>query len=101
MRPSPRDLRQPEIEQLHALLGHQDVGRLQIPMRDPLGVRRFQRGRHLQRQPKRFFHRQRPAQRCTLDILHHQVIRADIVQRQICGWFRAAMARASCSNRSL
>jgi hypothetical protein len=42
---------------------------LEIPMRDAFGERRFERGRHLQRQPQSFFHRQRAAQRCGFDIL--------------------------------
>jgi hypothetical protein len=31
--------RQAEVEQLHAFLGHQNIGRLQVPMQDSLGAR--------------------------------------------------------------
>jgi hypothetical protein len=40
-------LRQPEVEQLDALLSHQDIGRLQIAMRDAFGVCGIQRIQNL------------------------------------------------------
>ena len=38
-RVGPPELRQPEVEELDALRGHEDVGRLQVAMRDALAVR--------------------------------------------------------------
>jgi hypothetical protein len=37
------DLRQPEIKELHALLGDEDIRRFQIAMRNTLAVRRIER----------------------------------------------------------
>ena len=45
------DLRQSEVQNLSVLaIGYEDVGRLDIPMNDSLGVSRFERVRDLNRQ---------------------------------------------------
>ena len=50
-------------------------------MRDALAVSGFERGGDTQRQPDCFRRRKRAARRSALDVLHDQVIRADIVER--------------------
>ena len=73
-------LGQAEIEQLDSLLGDQNVGGLQIAMGDPLPVRGIQGIQNLSGVFDGFFERQRSFQRRALDVFHHQVIRADIVE---------------------
>ena len=73
-------LRQAEVEQLCSALGHQDIGRLQIAMHDPLAMRRGQCLRDLHRQPHRIGDGHGPRQDLTLDVLHHQVIRPDVIE---------------------
>ena len=73
-------LRQAEVEQLRSALVHQDVGGLQIAMHDPLAMRRGQCLRDLHRQPHRIGHGHGPLQDLALDVLHHQVIRPDVVE---------------------
>jgi len=74
-------LRQPEIQQLDALFGHQNVRRLQISMRDASLVSGIQRIQNLTGKLDGFFERQRPFQWSALDVLHHQIVWADVVQR--------------------
>ena len=58
------DLRQPEVEQLHpGALGHQNIGRLQIAMRDSVGMRRIERRSNLPCILQRLVQRQRTLQR--------------------------------------
>jgi hypothetical protein len=73
-------LGQPEIQQLDPLFGDQDVGRLQIAMNDAFLVRRVQRVQNLTGVFDGLFERQRPFQRRSLDVLHYQIVRTDIVQ---------------------
>ena len=47
----------------------------------PFLVRGFQRVGDLARDAQRFVERHRPLRRFALDVLHHQVIRADVVER--------------------
>src|ERR1019366_4299913 len=56
-----------------------DVGGFQISMRDALFVRGFKCARDLACDAHGFFERHRPFGGVSLDILHHEVIRADIV----------------------
>ena len=50
-------------------------------MDDAFAVCRFDGCRHLQREPHRLVHIQRTAQRQALDVLHDEVVSADVVQR--------------------
>ena len=75
-------LRQSEVEHLHRAVGLDlDVGGLQVAMRDASLVRGFQRVGDLPRDAQSFIERHRPFRRFALDVLHHQVIWADVVQR--------------------
>src|ERR1035438_4732876 len=71
---------QPEVEQLDALLGHQNVGRFQVAMRDAFLMRGVQSIQNLSRVFQGFFERQRSPQRRALDELHHQVVGTDVVK---------------------
>ena len=80
------ELRQTEVENLDAVLGDDDVAGLQVAMDHALGVRGGQRIDDLHRITQGLIERQRTSfddlrERLALDVLHHQVIRADIVQR--------------------
>ena len=68
-----------KIQQLDAGARYQDIGGLQIAMRDSFFVRRIQRVQNLIGVFGGLFERQRPMQRRAVDVLHHQIIRADIV----------------------
>ena len=72
---------QPEIQQLDAPFGDQDVGRLQIAMNDAFPMRSIQRIENLTGVFNGSFGRQRPFQRRALDVLHHQIVGAYIVHR--------------------
>jgi hypothetical protein len=69
-------------------------------MGDTLPVRGVKHIANLHRIPNRLIEPQRTLQRRALDLLHHQVIRPDMVQREMSGWFSVATARASRSKRS-
>ena len=75
------ELRQPEIEYLHAGLRDQNVGRFQVAMRDQLFVGRFKRARQLNRVPERLIERQWTFDLRALDVFHHEIIRSDVVKR--------------------
>jgi hypothetical protein len=76
------NLRQPEIEQLGGTFGrHQDIRGLKIAVQNAACVCFFQRPSDLNRKPHGLFRRQRTLERLALDVLHHQIVRADIVQR--------------------
>jgi hypothetical protein len=69
-----------EIEELGAGFRHADVRRLQVAVEDALGVRGRERVGHLQRQREDLVGRHRPLRRRTLQELHDQVVRSDVVQ---------------------
>ena len=73
-------LRKAEIQQLDAGLGDEDIRGLQVAMGDALLVRGVERVANLHRVLQRLIDRQRPLERRALDVLHHQVIRPDIVK---------------------
>ena len=50
-------------------------------MQDPLGVRGVERAGDLNGQRHRGGGGQRAAQRRAVDVLHHQIVRADVVER--------------------
>ena len=70
----------PKSSSLTPDLGHQDVGRLQIAVDDAFAVRGIQRIGNLDGVLQRLIERQRPFERLALDVLHHQVVRADVVE---------------------
>lgn len=72
--------REAEIEQLGAGFGHQDVRWLEIAMQETAPVSRLERIRNLPGQPQGFSDRHGTRYRRALDVLHHQVVVADIVQ---------------------
>jgi hypothetical protein len=78
-------LRKPEVEQLDALLRHQDVGRLQVAMDDPLLVRGVERVADLDARLDGLIEGHRPGDGLAVDELHHEVaaavVLADVVQR--------------------
>ena len=78
--------------------GDQDVGRLQVAMQDPLAVRGLERAQS-GGQPQRLLRCQRTPRRRALDVLQHQIARADIVDLADVRMVEAAIARASPSNR--
>jgi hypothetical protein len=75
-----RDAGESEIQELDALLGHQDVGGLEIAVRDPFAMRRVERAQDLPGVLDRLVHRQRTLQRRAFDVLHHQVVRPYVVE---------------------
>src|SRR5689334_23833 len=75
------DLRQAEIEQLRAGLRHQNIRRLEVAMSNSLAVGAVERIRDLDAQTKHLLHRQRTFQNLALDVFHHEVVRADVMQR--------------------
>src|SRR5262245_14124771 len=58
-----------------------DVGRLQVAVDDAPLMRRFQRFGDLPRDGQRFGQCDGTGQRRALDVLHHQIVGADVVQR--------------------
>ena len=73
--------RQAEIQNLDdAFRGDLDVGRLQVAMDDVLLVRGFDAVDQLLDDGERIIEVQRTAQVLTLDILHDQIVRSDVVQ---------------------
>ena len=62
------------------VFGDENIGGLQVAMRDALLVRGVERIANLRGILQRLIERQRAFQRRALDVLHHQVIRSDIVQ---------------------
>jgi hypothetical protein len=70
-----------EVQDLnHAFERDLDVGRLQIAMHDVLFVGGFDPVDQLLNDGHRFVERQRPFEGLTFDVLHHQVIRANVVE---------------------
>ena len=78
---SVRDLRESEIENLHAALGAQDVAGLQVAVDDALFVRGVERVQDLPGQFERLSERHRSVQPLALDVLHDEVVGADVVER--------------------
>ena len=72
--------RQSEIEQLDALLGHQDIRGLQVAMRDAFLVRSIQGFQDLLRVFGGFCRRKGTLDRSAFHQLHHQVIRSHVVK---------------------
>ncbi len=72
-------LGQSKIQQLNPRARYQDIGGLQIAMRNAFFVRGIQRIQNLIGVFGGLFERQRPMQRRAVDVLHHQIIGADIV----------------------
>ena len=72
---------QAEVEELDALARDKDVARLEIAVNDALGVRGLQRVQDLNGVLDGPGDRQRSLQRPAIDVLHDQVIGADIVER--------------------
>ena len=81
------DQRQPEVEQLdaglhtglQAGLRHQNIGRFQVAMRDAFVMSGFERAAMPSASRTASGRSQRPARRSAVDVLHDDVIRADIV----------------------
>ena len=74
-------LGEPEVEQLRrSFLGDDDVCRLQIAMDDPSTVGLLERACNLNRQPYGLIRRKWTLERFAFDVLHHQIIRADVIQ---------------------
>jgi len=69
------------IQNLDSLFGDQDVGRLEVAMRDALPMRGVQSLQNLARIVYSLFPRQWTCQRHALDELHHEVVGADVMQR--------------------
>jgi hypothetical protein len=73
------DLGYPEVEQLgHALGGHHDVARLEIPMNDQLAMRVLDRRAQREEEPEPLRDREHAiravgVQRLALDVFHHQI----------------------------
>ena len=75
------DLRETEIENLHAALGEQDVAGLQVAVDDAFLVRGVERVQDLLGQCERLSERHRSVQRLAFDVLHDEVVGADVVKR--------------------
>jgi hypothetical protein len=74
------NLGQSEVQNLYRAVGLDlDVAGLQIAMCDALLVRGFERVTYLRCDSQSFIKRHRPFGRLALDKLHHQIIRADVV----------------------
>ena len=73
------ELRQAEVQQLDAGLGDENIRGLQITMRDPFLVRGVERIANLDRVLQRLIDRQRPLEGRALDVLHDEIIWADVV----------------------
>ena len=81
------DRGQTEIEELcrrrkrsAATHGDEDVAGLQVPVQNSASVRRVERAGNLQGQGNGAFDRHGTTQRRAVDVLEHEVIRADVVQ---------------------
>ncbi len=95
-----RQLGQPEIQDLHAPVAeHEEVRRLEIPMDQPVIVRRGEAARDLERDVDRLARRERPlvqtlAQGLALEKLGHEVgrslVRAHIVEHENVGMVQGA-----------
>jgi hypothetical protein len=76
-----------EIQQLYnPSCGNEDVRRFQVAMNDPFGVRRFERCSDLSGEAQGLSRRQSPRlftgnNRRPVNVLHDQIVGADIVQR--------------------
>ena len=75
------DLREAEVENLHAALGEQDVAGLQVAVDDALPVRGVYRVKDLLGQGERLSDRHRTVQGFALDVLHDEIVRADVIER--------------------
>ena len=75
-----RLLRQPEIEQLDPLLGHENVGWFQIPVSDAFLMRSIESVQNLSGVLNCFVERQRSFERSAFHQLHDQVVRPNIVE---------------------
>src|SRR5947207_7734472 len=74
---------------------------LQIAVDDSFSVSRIQRIADLGDILHNPIERQRTLQRPTLDVLHDEIVRADVVERADMGMVQRGYARASRSKRSL
>ena len=74
---------QAEISQQRAIRFrfHQDIAGFKVAVYDPFAMRRVERIRNLRRQPQRLPNRHRTLERPPVDVLHHEIIRPDVVQR--------------------
>src|SRR5260221_7066353 len=77
----------------------QDIGGLQIAMRDSLAMRSVESLENLPGVFDGFLDRQRTLERRLLDELHHQIVWTDIVKLADMCVIQAATARASRSKR--
>ena len=75
------DLRESEIENLHAVLGEQNVAGLQVAVDNAPSVRGVERVQDLIGLCERLSKRHRSAQALALDVLHDKVVGADVVER--------------------
>ncbi len=75
------DLRQSEIEQLHAGFGDENVGGFQIAMNHARAVRNVQRVADLYRVFEGPVERQRSLQRRAVHVLHDEVVGSNVVER--------------------
>ena len=76
------DFGKAEIQHLHRPVGFDpDVGGLKVPVYDAFVMGSFQRADDLTGVVQRRFERHRAFQGLALDQLHHQVVRADVVER--------------------
>jgi len=91
-----------------AALGHKNVRRLNVTMNNALGVRRIQSIGDLNSNAQQLIQLHRPTRDCVLQghavqILHgdkgFSVLLANLVNREMPGWFKAEAARASRLNR--
>jgi hypothetical protein len=71
---------QPEIEQLDALLGYENIGRFQIPMSYAFLVRGIQSVQNQSGVLNGFVERQRSFEGSAFDQFHDKVVRSDIVK---------------------
>jgi DNA invertase Pin-like site-specific DNA recombinase len=69
------------IGNLGSGLGDQNIGGLQVSVGDALSVRRIERIAKLRSIVEGLIERQRTFESCSLDVLHHEVVRPDIEQR--------------------
>ncbi len=69
-----------KVKKLQPGRGHQNVCGLQVPMRDALLVRGIQGVANLTGVFQRPINRQRPLERRALDVLHHQIVRTNVVK---------------------
>ncbi len=69
-----------EVEQLDTLLGDENIGGLEVPMRDAFFVRGVEGIADLRGVFQRLVERQRAFERRPVDKLHHQIVGSDVVQ---------------------